>query len=465
MRIQFLGAVQTVTGSMHRLRVNGTNILLDCGLFQGRRAETYEKNRRFPFDPSEIDAVILSHAHIDHSGNLPNLVRKGFRGNIYSTFATRDLCSAMLRDSAYIQEADVAYVNRKRARKKLPPIEPIYTQADATETLKYFFAAGYDRWIHVTPDVRVIFRDAGHILGSAIVVLEINENGRTIRVAYTGDLGRMDLPILRDPTPVSDVDYVISESTYGGRFHETPDEAEAKLESCVNRTCDRGGKLIIPAFAVGRTQELAYALHRLRLSKKIPSLRIFVDSPLAVNVTEIFRLHPECYDQETLEFMTKARDPFGFERLRYIRYVEDSKALNNMHEPMVIISASGMCEAGRILHHLKNNVENPNNTVLIVGFQAVHTLGRRIVERRETIPIFGDKYRLRAEVEVINGYSAHADRSELLRWIGHAHESGKLKGVFLVHGDPEQSDELASGLDEIGVQGVIIPAPGFEAEI
>ena len=465
MRIQFLGAAQTVTGSMHRLRVNGTSILLECGLFQGRRAESYERNRRFPFDPAEIDAVILSHAHIDHSGNLPNLVREGFRGNIFSTFATRDLCSAMLRDSAHIQEADVAYVNRRRAKKGLSPVKPIYTQADATETLKYFFGVGYDRWVYVSPHVRAVLRDAGHILGSAIVVLEINEDGRTIRLAYTGDLGRKDLPILRDPTLVSDVDYIISESTYGGRSHETPYEAEEKLEHCVNRTHKRGGKLIVPAFAVGRTQELAYALHRLNISGRIPGLPMFVDSPLAVNVTEIFRLHPECYDQETLDFMVKERDPFGFERLRYIRYVEDSKALNTRHEPMVIISASGMCEAGRILHHLRNNVGDPRNTILIVGFQAVHTLGRRIVERQEVIPIFGEKHPLRAEVEVINGYSAHADHNELLEWIGNVNRSGRLKGVFLVHGDPDQSEELANGLEEIGVGEVMIPSQGFEAEI
>ena len=458
MKIKFLGAAQTVTGSMHYLQINGSNILLDCGLFQGRRRESFERNRNLPFDASQVDAMLLSHAHIDHSGNIPSLVRGGSRGNIYATFATRDLCSAMLRDSAHIQEADVKYVNKRRLKKGLLPIEPLYTKADAVESLKYFVGMGYDRWFTVTPGVRAIFYDAGHILGSAIIVLDITENGRSYRLAFTGDLGRVDLPILKDPTLIHDVDYLITESTYGNREHETPYEAEEALQRVVTQTYKRRGKVIIPAFAVGRTQEVVYALHRLTLAGKIPEVDIFVDSPLAVNVTEIFRLHPESYDEETLQFMLDHPDPFGFTRLRYVRQVEESKKLNFLKEPAVIISASGMCEAGRILHHLKNNIEDARNTVLIVGFQAEHTLGRRIVERNPEVRIFGDEYKLRAKVEIINGYSAHADRSELLSWIKSACEGGRLQKVFVVHGDPPKSRALAEGIRELGVPDVLVPA-------
>ena len=465
MKIKFLGAAQTVTGSMHYLQVNGSTILLDCGLYQGRRKESFERNRNLPFDASQVDAMILSHAHIDHSGNIPSLVRSGFRGNIYSTFATRDLCSAMLRDAAYIQESDAAYLNRKRRRKGLPPVEPLYTKSDAVESLKYFMGLGYDRWFPVAPGVRAIFYDAGHILGSAITVLDIAENGRSFKLAFTGDLGRLDLPILKDPTRIQDVDYLITESTYGNREHETPQEAKDALQRVVNEAYDRRGKVIIPAFAVGRTQEIVYALHRLTLAGQIPEVRIFVDSPLAVNVTEIFRLHPECYDDETHQFMLEHPDPFGFARLRYVRQVEESKELNYLKEPAVIISASGMCEAGRILHHLKNNVEDARNTVLIVGFQAEHTLGRRIVDREPELRIFGEMYKLRANVEIINGYSAHADRSELLGWIKAAHMAGPLSKVFVVHGDPPKTRALAEGIKGLGVADVVVPEPGQVAEV
>lgn len=457
MKIKFLGAAQTVTGSMHYLQVNGSDILLDCGLFQGRRKESFERNRSLPFDASQVDAMILSHAHIDHSGNIPSLVRSGFRGNIYATFATRDLCSAMLRDSAYIQESDAKYVNRIRLKKGLPAVEPLYTKADAVESLKYFMGLGYDRWFSLVPGVRAIFYDAGHILGSAITVLEITENGSSFRLVFTGDLGRVDMPILKDPALVRSIDYLITESTYGNREHETPYEAEAALQRVVTQAYERGGKVIIPAFAVGRTQEIVYALHRLTLAGKIPELGIYVDSPLAVNVTEIFRLHPECYDEETHQFMLDHPDPFGFARLRYVRQVEESKKLNYLKEPAVIISASGMCEAGRILHHLKNNIEDGRNTVLIVGFQAGHTLGRRIVDREPKVRIFGEEYKLRAKVEIINGYSAHADRSELLNWIRSAREGGRLQKVFVVHGDPPKSQALAQGIRGLGGPDVLVP--------
>ncbi|MCL7452385.1 MAG: MBL fold metallo-hydrolase, partial [Anaerolineae bacterium] len=378
MKVQFWGAVRTVTGSMHLLTLNGSRILLDCGLFQGRRQESFERNRSLPFEPRSIDTLILSHAHIDHSGNIPSLVKAGFRGNVYATPATRDLCSAMLRDSGHIQEEDAAYVNKKRARKGLPPVEPLYTQEDAAESLRQFISVGYERSHAVAPGVTLTFRDAGHILGSSIVVLDLEESGAKTRLAFTGDLGRVGMPLLKDPQVVEGVDYLIIESTYGNRLHDPVEAMERQLRQVILDTYHQGGKVIVPAFAVGRTQELVYALHRLTQARKLPELPIFVDSPLAVNVTEIFRLHRECYDQEVRQFLERndRQDPFGFHRLTYVRSVEGSKELNFLREPAVIISASGMAEAGRILHHLKNNIEDPHNTVLIVGWQAPHTLGR-----------------------------------------------------------------------------------------
>ena len=468
MKIQFLGAARTVTGSMHLLTINGHRILLDCGLYQGRRQESLERNRRLPFNPKDIDAMILSHAHIDHSGNIPTLVKHGYQGNIYASFATRDLCSAMLRDAAYIQEHDVRYLNKKRARTGELPLEPLYKVADAVTSLQHFVDIGYGRPFLVAPGVRATLYDAGHILGSAIVVLDVKEGTRQFRLAFSGDLGRQGLPILRDPTYIEPVDYFITESTYGNRLHGPPAEAEVELRQVVNQTYQRGGKVIIPAFSVGRTQEIVYALHRLSQAQKIPQLPIFVDSPLSTNVTEIFRLHPECYDQETHDFLNMSgdRDPFGFHRLRYIREVEDSKALNFLREPVVIISASGMCENGRILHHLKNNVEDARNTVLIVGWQAPHTLGRRLVERQPAVRIFGQEYMLRANVEIINGFSAHADRNELLAYTAHLnHASGRLKHVFVVHGEQEASLALAQGIREQGVPHVLVPEQGQEVEL
>lgn len=464
MRIDFLGAVRTVTGSMHLLHVNGSRILLECGLFQGHRQEAFQRNRNLPFDATKVDALVLSHAHIDHSGNIPNLVRSGFRGNIYATFATRDLCSIMLRDSAHIMEADVAYVNKKRRRQGEPPVEPTYTVEDATQSLKYFIGMDYERRVMIAPGVTLTFYDAGHILGSAFCALDITEDGRSYRLLFTGDVGRFDLPILRDPQVVPEVDYLIIESTYGSRLHGTIQDAEKALERVVNETYARGGKVIIPSFSVGRTQEIVYALKRLREANRIPELPIFVDSPLSVNATEVFRLHPEYYDEEAYGFVAAHQDPFGFEKLRYIRAVEESKALNTQDEPMIIISASGMCEAGRILHHLKNNIEDSRHTVLFVGFQAEHTLGRRILERQEEVPIFGERYRLRAHVESIDGYSAHADRNELLSYVQQLNPS-RLKRVFIIHGEEEASFALAEGLEALGVRKTKVPAPGERVKV
>ena len=466
MKIQFLGAVRTVTGSMHLLTVNGSRILLDCGLYQGRRRESFERNRSLPFEAGSIDTMVLSHAHIDHSGNIPMLVKNGFEGNIYATPASRDLCSAMLRDSGHIQESDVEYLNKKRSRKGLPPLEPLYTVEDATTSLQSFVSVGYDRPLPIAPGVTLTFRDAGHILGSAITVLDVEENGNQKRIVFSGDLGRPDMPILKDPAPVEDADYLIIESTYGDRLHDPIEETSEELRDVVVDTYRRNGKVIVPAFSVGRTQELVYALHRLIEARDLPDLPVFVDSPLSVNVTEIFRLHPECYDEELNQFMAESSsyDPFGFRRLTYIRAVEKSKELNFMREPAIIISASGMCEAGRILHHLKNNIEDPRNTVLIVGWQAPHTLGRRLVERQATVKIFGEEYSLQARVETINGFSAHADRTELLDY---ARQLGpkRLASAFVVHGEEASSLALADGLQALGIEQAIVPREGETFEL
>ncbi len=464
MRITFWGAARTVTGSMHLLEVNGTRILLDCGLFQGRRQESFRRNRNLPFDAGQVDTMVLSHAHIDHSGNIPNLIKSGFQGNIYATFATRDLCSIMLRDAAHIMEADVRYVNKKRRRKGELPVEPIYTVPDAVRSLRHFVGLDYERSAYIAPGVQLTFYDAGHILGSALCALDIAEHGRKYRLLFTGDLGRAGLPILRDPQVVPDVTYLITEGTYGARLHGTPEDAERKLRQVVLETWQRGGKLIIPAFSVGRTQEIVYALHRLSLAGEIPRLPIYVDSPLAINATEIFRLHPEYYDSETYNFMLEHEDPFGFGQLRYTRRVDESKALNDRTDPIIIISASGMCEAGRILHHLKNNIGDSRNTILFVGFQAEHTLGRKILERREVVSIFGEPYHLRAHVESIDGYSAHADRSELLGYIQQLNPS-RIRKAFLVHGDEDALQALESPLQQMGVRRTYIPERGQSFEI
>jgi metallo-beta-lactamase family protein len=459
MELQFWGAAQTVTGSMHLLKVNGHNILLDCGLYQGRRKQAFERNKNFPFDPTEIDALILSHAHIDHTGNVPSLVKNGYRGPIWATSATRDLCAIMLLDSAHIQESDVRYVNKRRIKRGQQPFEPLYTQADALEALNLFQSIGYNRPFEVVPGVQAHYREAGHILGSASVTLDIDDGGRQKCLVFSGDIGRKNLPILRDPAPVEGADFIIMESTYGQRYHESPDQALVALRQTVLETYDKKGKLIIPSFAVGRTQEIVYTLHELTNKNEIPKIDVFVDSPLAVNATEIFRLHPEVYDQETRDFLaeTNSRDPFGFEGITYVREVAASKALNDLDRPAIIISASGMCEAGRILHHLKNSITEKRNTILFVGYQAENTLGRKILEGRPVVPIFGDDYAVKARVVKIEGYSAHADRNGLLNWLKAAQERGNPQKLFLVHGEVESAMALAEAAREQGVPEVYVP--------
>ncbi len=461
MKLQFYGAARTVTGSMHLLEVNGSRILLDCGLYQGRRQETFRRNRELPFNAAGIDTLVLSHAHIDHSGNIPTRVQACFRGNIYTTAATRDLCSAMLRDSGHIHEEDAAYVTKKNAKKGLPPVEPLYTVEDATRSMNQFVTSGYGRPLPIAPGVTLTLYDAGHILGSAVVVLDVIEGDKQRRLAFSGDLGRKGLPILRDPQPVDQIETLIIESTYGDRLHQPIESTDAALRDVIVETYRRGGKVIVPAFAVGRTQELVYALHRLMDARKLPNLPIFVDSPLAVNVTEVFRLHPECFDIETNQFISagNGRDPFGFSRLTYVRDVERSKELNFMREPAVIISASGMAEAGRILHHLKNNIEDSRNTVLIVGWQAPDTLGRRLVERQPIVKIFGEEYQLKADVVTVNGFSGHADRQELLDYVGELLWPG-LQAAYVVHGEESSSLAFAESLREAGIGRVVVPRLG-----
>lgn len=461
MQIQFHGAVRTVTGSQHLLTINGRRILLDCGLYQGSRKKSYERNQNLPYDAANIDKLVLSHAHIDHSGNIPNLVKSGFKGDIVCTYATRDLCAIMLRDSAKIQGYDIQYLNKKRAKKQLPPIEPIYTMEDAVESLKQFIGIGYNRPYQLLPNVQLTFYDAGHILGSAIVALDIEDEDtkQVTRLVFSGDLGRPDRPILNDPTLIDKADVLIIESTYGNREHADLDEASDKLERIINDTYKRGGKVIVPAFAVGRTQELVYRLHQLVESGDISShLPIYVDSPMAIDATGIYRLHPEAYDEEVAQFLltSQATDPFGFSRMQYTRSTYQSKELNHLREPAVIISASGMAEAGRILHHLKNNIEDPRNTILIVGWQAPHTLGRRIVERQPEVKIFGETYTLKAQVATINGFSAHADRSELLDWAGGL--KTPPKHTYIVHGEEDSSFALAEALQtKLGFCNVSVP--------
>ncbi len=463
MKIKFLGAARSVTGSMHLIESNGHRILIDCGLFQGKREESNQRNKTFPFDPKIIERVVLSHAHIDHSGNLPNLVKQGYENSIYSTFATRDLCLVMLKDTAHIQKKDAEYLNRKEEQRGLPPIEPLYSAEDVDETLSLFRGIGYLKGFYVAADIKLTFYDAGHILGSALPVFDIKENGRNLRLGYIVDLGRKNLPILKDPELVKGIHYLIIESTYGNRLHEDPRTTESKLARVVNETITRKGKIIIPAFSLGRTQEVVYNLHRLQDQGIIPHIPIFVDSPLSTDVTEIFKLHPECFDQEISRMIAQNENPFGWKDITYIKDVDESKKLSQVDRPCIIISASGMCESGRILHHLKNNIGDPNNTIMVVGFMAQDTLGRRIVERQKKVRIFGEEYPLKARVEVFDAFSAHADRKELLEYVENTKDT--LQGVFIVHGEEEQSRALAEGIKGLGIQNVIIPALGDEVQI
>ncbi len=459
MRITFHGGTRTVTGSKHLLEVNGRKILLECGLFQGRREEARKRNLEFPFDTLAVDAVILSHAHIDHSGALPALARAGYEGPIWCTRATADLLSVLLRDSAAIHERDIYLVNKHRPA-GTPPVEPLYTMKDVEKTLPLVQSTGYDEQFMVTGEVKAIFREAGHILGSAQVQLDIDDPAveePPFRLGFTGDLGRDHLPILRDPYQMDGLDALIIESTYGDRLHERGEDLKTRLAGVVKRTVERGGKIIIPAFAVGRTQRVVYLLHELFNEGRLPVVPIYVDSPMASEATEVYRRHPECFDTEAMKRQEEG-DILGFRRLRYVGSVEESKRLNEMRIPCVIISASGMAEAGRILHHLIHGVEDPRNTILIVGYCAPYTLGRRLMEQQPVVHIFGREYKLRAEVEHIGGLSTHADRDDLLGYVRGM--SSPPRTVYVVHGDEPQSLAFAGHLRGAGFDAVQVPREG-----
>jgi metallo-beta-lactamase family protein len=460
LKIQFFGAAQVVTGSQHLLTVNGKKILLDCGIYQGKRKEAFEINRNFSFNPSEIDVVVLSHAHIDHSGNIPNLVKNGFKGEIYATSATVDLCQIMLRDSAYLQERDVKFVNKKRIKQKKVPFEPLYTIEEAEEAAKHFVGVQYDKIVNIAPGVNVTFRDAGHILGSAGILLEVRENGNYLRLGYSGDIGRPDMPVIRDPNILTDLDLLIMESTYGARLHPVVNEIEEELAVTVNEAVNRGAKIIVPAFAVGRTQLLVYVLHKLFNQNRIPEFPIFVDSPLAVNITEIYRSHPECLDRETYRiFLDNHEDPFGFSRLTYIRDVNKSKELNDLKGPFMIISASGMAEGGRILHHLRNNIEDPRNLILFSGYAAKETLARKIMDGAPEVNILGDIFKVKAKIKQMDYFSGHADQQGLMEYLSYSSPQ-KLKNIFLVHGEEEQALPFAEKVKAAGFRNVIFPVKG-----
>ena len=463
-QIEFIGACRTVTGSMHLLHINGKQVLLDCGLFQGRRAEAYEQNRNFRFDPASIDAVILSHAHIDHSGNIPGLVKKGYRGRVYCTHATHDLCAIMLADSGHIQEKDAEFVNKANARRHEPPVTPIYTSQDAVAAMAHFQGMPYEKEFEVLRGITAKYVDAGHILGSASVKLTITLDGSTKRIGFTGDVGRWNMPIIRDPVFMGDVEALISESTYGGKAHDPPEEMGKQLGEVLSRTIARGGKVIVPAFSVGRTQDLVYALHKLQDGGELPLVPVYVDSPLAINATDIFKQHPECYDEETRKHVVEHHDPLGLNQLQYVRSAEESKKLNDRTEPCVIIAASGMCEAGRILHHLANNIGDARNTILIVGYQAEHTLGKRLVDKWEEVKIFGEIHKRNAEVALLNSFSAHADGNELLKYISRF-DKRELQQIFLVHGELERAQALQAGLKQGGFKSVEIPVRGEKVEV
>lgn len=470
MKITFWGAAQEVTGSMHLCEIGGAQYLLDCGQFQGRRREAEELNRNIPFPAGGVSAVMLSHAHIDHSGSLPLLVKNGFRGPIYSTPATVDLCHAMLADSAQIQERDAEFLNKRRARRKAigangseGEIMPVYSLEDVDLTYPLFRKVSIHAPESIGPGVTYESYEAGHMLGSTFIRVNAEESGMAVRILYSGDLGRPGLPIIRDPEPPPAADYLIVESTYGDRLHQPIRSVANRLAEVVNRTYERGGHLIVPAFAVGRTQQLVLLIHELIDAQKIPAFPIYVDSPLALDVTEVFRRHEELFDEEARRYLANGGEPFGFKRLKYLRSVEESKALNGLRGPYIVIASSGMCEAGRILHHLKNGIEDSRNTVLLTGYCAKDTLGRKIEEKRTLVPVFGELMRLRAGVEKLDELSGHADQRELLEWIKPI--ASGLRKIFLVHGEPDQQAALKEAIVKRFNVEVEVPSRGQTFEL
>ncbi len=464
MEITFHGAARSTTGSMHLLSIGGKKVLLDCGLNQGKRKEAFEMNRNFPFEGSDIDACVLSHAHIDHSGNLPSLVKNGFSGPIYATSATSDLCEIMLMDSAYLQTKDVEYVNKKRKKQGKNPFEPLYVAEDVKKTLPLFQALPYENPVEIVPGLKVTLHDAGHILGSALTELEFESKGReTQRLLFTGDMGRKNMPILRDPVMVRGVQFLITESTYGDRLHPPEEDVKKKLQNLCRSIEERQSRLIIPAFSVGRTQQVLYFLNELYNEGCLSSIPVYVDSPLSTKATKVYEDHDECYDHKMLQKIRDNSNPFTLKNINYVTETAESKELNHIQGPVIIISASGMCEGGRILHHLKNSVEDESNIILIVGYQAEHTLGRRIINKESPIKIFGEKYELNAKVHSIQALSAHADRDEMLDYF---EEMGpEVDRTFIVHGERDQQKPFASRLQSLGARKVTIPERKSSYEI
>ena len=465
MTLQFLGAARTTTGSMYLLTVNGKKILLECGLYQGKRAESIERNLHFPFDPASLDGAILSHAHIDHCGNFPNLYKQGFRANIFCTHATQDLASILLQDSAHIQESDAEYVSKIRARNHEAAVNPLYTREDAEKVVRQFVAIGYDRPIIITEGVTLQFIDAGHILGSAQVVLDIREGTKQFRYLFTGDVGRGGDPILRDPQGAQDVDYLHIESTYGNRLHQSKGgDADEQVGEIVQKVFAHHGKVIVPAFAVGRTQQIVWAINKLLRKKSMQPVPVFVDSPLAVNATEVYRLHPECFNSEIYQYLMSEGSPFEAPNVTYVRDVAQSRKINSLKGPMMIISASGMAEAGRILHHLKNNIGDPNNLILFMGYCAEHTLGAKIKNGQSPVNIFGEPHEVRAQIASMDSLSGHADKNELVQHLGRV--KGNLKKIFVTHGEEEQALPFAETLRALRPGSeVLVPVKGQEVVI
>jgi len=461
MIVKFLGAAREVTGSKHLIITQkDKKILFDCGLYQGKGLETDSLNRDLGFDPLEIDHIILSHAHIDHSGLIPYIYKLGFRGSVICTDATRDLCAIMLADSGAIHESDTIKFNKKRALQGLPPVEPIYTRKDAVACMNLFIGVAYNRKFYVDDNIKVKFINSGHMLGSSVVMLEVTETDGKRTIAYTGDIGRKTNKILMPPNAFPQADYLITEATYGDRLHKDLDEAREELLYTIRHTClEKGGKLVIPSFSVGRTQEIVFTLNQLFNDGVLPRIDIFVDSPLSVNATEIFRMHPECFNEEIEQEMESDPDPFGFDRLYYVRSVEDSKRINERREPCVIISASGMMEAGRVKHHLANTISNERNSILAVGYCAPTTLGAKILRGDKEVSIHGNVYPVRAEIFRIDSYSGHADYKEMEEYIS-CQDKGQLKKIFLVHGEFEAQEAYKGYLEKCGFDNIEIPEKG-----
>jgi metallo-beta-lactamase family protein len=459
MKLTFFGATRTVTGSKYLLQANGQNILIECGMYQGHRAEWIERNSHLPFDSSKIDAMLLSHAHIDHSGIIPVLGRSGFHGKIFCTDATADLCGVMLMDSAHIQEQDAAFITMRNEKKGLPPVEPLYTRRDTEAVLGQFQPVGsYNQPTVITNGVTATWLDAGHMLGSAMIVIDIEEGGRKVRLAFSGDLGRGNSDMLRDPDHPRDADYLLTESTYGNREHESLTDVNDRVCAIINRAVEKNGKIIIPAFAVGRTQQLLYTIYQITQSRCIPTLPVYVDSPLSLQATEVFKRHPECFNQKFHDVMMNSRNPFSMSNINYVGSVDESKAINDFKKPCIIISASGMAEAGRIRHHIKNNIEDERNTILIVGWCAPHTLGSHLASGHKEVNIFGEPYKVRAHIETIDAFSGHADKSELRAWVEQV--TGPLRGIFIIHGEEEAALTFASTLRSLR-PGSEVHVPNF----